>query len=798
MAQWVLVNEGEATRLPPDNLQLRLFTNNFTPVKTSVAADFTFASGNGADAKTLTQVSWVASVQSGIVRFDYATQEWTFTGSATYYGAAYVLANGKVWMAAKFDTPWGVIADEVRGIIPTVNAYDVADIGVANVVAILSGTPATITNSQSTDVTVSGTDVVAYKYRIDAGAWGSETAVSIHIQLSSLSAGMHILEVIGKDSGGNWQQETSATSYTWSIDLTLPVTTASPVAGTYGGTQSVTISADETVVDIYYTTDGTTPVYPVAGTTQVYSGAISVTETATIKHFARDLAGNAGNVVSDAYTITAENQVPSVPNYALFTATNYLAGGTGFRLNWEASTDPEGNTPITYLVYKDGARYPDGTTEFSTLYADVTSQTAGSNANWTVAAKDSLGGTSSQSSNFLVQLIPPAPTAFSITAGSGTIIPTWTNANGASAYDLYTSVDPSDDTAAEIMANGTLHSGVTKDAAISGFTGGTQVNSCLVARNSSGSSVATAVSSATPDTAAPTLQSATVNTAGTQVTLVFDEVVKFGAGGNGGWTLNSPTNALTYVSGANSNTLVYSTAATVMDADVPTISYTQPTDGTEDVVGNDLATISGAVVVNNSTQTGGSETIYANTTDGYIEATHASSFATIRSATTGGAEFATGGTINIAASLEEEEEEPYDTYYLTDRTFIDFTIPAGANITTATLSLYAVQSAGSPVAGIQTSTHALPPTTADFDSFPSAPNGTSIGQTATITTLNQYYDISTTALRDAVNALRGSGGTLKICVREYAHDFQNSTPAQIYWASFDGGEGTNKPKLVLE
>lgn len=105
------------------------------------------------------------------------------------------------------------------------------------------------------------------------------------------------------------------------------------------------------------------------------------------------------------------------------------------------------------------------------------------------------------------------------------------------------------------------------------------------------------------DTLVPTLVSATIPSAGTSITLVLSENCDVGAGGNGGWTLNTPTNAMTYSSGDGTNTYVYTLAATIYDSDTPTVSYTQPGNGLEDVANNDLATISGAAVTNNSTQT---------------------------------------------------------------------------------------------------------------------------------------------------------------------------------------------------
>lgn len=112
------------------------------------------------------------------------------------------------------------------------------------------------------------------------------------------------------------------------------------------------------------------------------------------------------------------------------------------------------------------------------------------------------------------------------------------------------------------------------------------------------------------DAVAPTMSTQAIGADGRTVTFTFSEPVTIGAGGSGGFTLtngDAEEIAITYVSGANSDTLVYQTSACVPSTDTFTtgLAYTQPTNGIEDLAGNDLASFTGAgakTVTNGSTQ----------------------------------------------------------------------------------------------------------------------------------------------------------------------------------------------------
>ncbi|KKU41894.1 MAG: hypothetical protein UX58_C0005G0044 [Candidatus Wolfebacteria bacterium GW2011_GWB2_46_69] len=176
------------------------------------------------------------------------------------------------------------------------------------------------------------------------------------------------LKYFAKDTAGN-SEAVKTQAYTITIpDTTAPITTASPLGGSYASAQTVTMSVNETAT-VYYTLDGTTPT---VASTQ-YTGPVSITSTKTLKYFAKDTAGNSEAIKSQTYVITivsSDTTVPSVPEN--LTATPIAP--TLINLAWSASTDDVGVTH--YKVYRHdveiatvtGLAYSDEGLSLSTVY----------------------------------------------------------------------------------------------------------------------------------------------------------------------------------------------------------------------------------------------------------------------------------------------------------------------------------------------------------------------------------------------------------------------------------------------
>lgn len=78
-----------------------------------------------------------------------------------------------------------------------------------------------------------------------------------------------------------------------------PTVTASPTGGTFNDSVQVTLTANPSNANIFYTTDGSTPT-----TSSIrYSGPITISQTTTLNFFAVDSSGHKSAIQSQVYTI---------------------------------------------------------------------------------------------------------------------------------------------------------------------------------------------------------------------------------------------------------------------------------------------------------------------------------------------------------------------------------------------------------------------------------------------------------------------------------------------------------------
>ncbi|MCA9246288.1 MAG: lamin tail domain-containing protein [Planctomycetales bacterium] len=85
-----------------------------------------------------------------------------------------------------------------------------------------SGEPSTLTHLDSATIQVHAPGSLAYRFRVNGGAWSTDRMPSDPIVLTGLADGPYTVEAIVQNSASAWQEESQATaSRTWTVDSTL-------------------------------------------------------------------------------------------------------------------------------------------------------------------------------------------------------------------------------------------------------------------------------------------------------------------------------------------------------------------------------------------------------------------------------------------------------------------------------------------------------------------------------------------------------------------------------------------------
>ena len=84
--------------------------------------------------------------------------------------------------------------------------------------AAVAGEPDSPTYLNTATLTVGGEGITHYRYRLNGGTFGAQSAVGTPITLSGLADGIYTVFVIGRNGDGDWQAEADATaSRTWAV-----------------------------------------------------------------------------------------------------------------------------------------------------------------------------------------------------------------------------------------------------------------------------------------------------------------------------------------------------------------------------------------------------------------------------------------------------------------------------------------------------------------------------------------------------------------------------------------------------
>jgi hypothetical protein len=199
----------------------------------------------------------------------------------------------------------------------------------------------------------------------------------------------------------------SSTSEAVIIDITEPSVSASPAAGTYLESVTITLVPSE-AASIYYTTDGTLPTV----NSNIYSAPISITTDMTLRFFAVDFAGNESDTVTSSYVIIPHQAtIASGPSGS----TNLVdSGGT---VTCSVTAEDTLGHAIDYQWSATGGSFSNATSQNPTWHSP--SNTSGITQSYTISVTAGCTDTS-VSGSFSVGVLSVAD-SITITSGpSGT------------------------------------------------------------------------------------------------------------------------------------------------------------------------------------------------------------------------------------------------------------------------------------------------------------------------------------------------------------------------------------------
>ncbi|MFJ5954989.1 chitobiase/beta-hexosaminidase C-terminal domain-containing protein [Paenarthrobacter sp. NPDC092416] len=206
---------------------------------------------------------------------------------------------------------------------------------------------ATVGISPSFTFASTSADIAGFRCKLGSNAFTACTSPKAY---NDLPNGPASFTVEARDNAGNITTATRNVTV-FAPDITAPVVSVAPTAGTYGTNKTITLSVNEAAT-IYVTTNGTTP----TTASPVYSGPIPLT-TMTLKYFARDTAGNSSAVATQAYVLDNVPPVlsvsPAAGAYAsgqLITLSSSEAGNIYYTVDGSTPNTTGTGTTKTYAA----------------------------------------------------------------------------------------------------------------------------------------------------------------------------------------------------------------------------------------------------------------------------------------------------------------------------------------------------------------------------------------------------------------------------------------------------------------
>jgi Chitobiase/beta-hexosaminidase C-terminal domain/Bacterial Ig-like domain/PKD domain/RoxA-like, cytochrome c-like len=250
------------------------------------------------------QSTTLSSATSGATIY-YTLDGSTPTTASTQYTGAIAITSNAVLQAIA--TKGAMNGSGVMGAV----TYTLT---VATPAASLAG--GTYNDVQSTTLSSATSGATIY-YTLDGS---TPTTASTQYTGAIAINGSATLKAIATKGSMNNSAVMAGVTYT----LTVSTPTDSPGAGTYGAAQNVTLTSATPGATFYYTLDGTTP----TTASTLYSGAINIAVTKTLKAIATKGSMTASGVLTSVYTIGSPCAKPTFANSASGSTTSTVTIST--------------------------------------------------------------------------------------------------------------------------------------------------------------------------------------------------------------------------------------------------------------------------------------------------------------------------------------------------------------------------------------------------------------------------------------------------------------------------------------
>ncbi len=339
----------------------------------------------------------------------------------------------------------------------------------------------TLTGSSATFTWTAGTGVT--QYELDLGTTGvGSTNLSSTGHTTATAASVSGIPMTGATLyvrlwsciSGNW----TSTDYTFTeFSATTATPTFSLATGSYTSAQSVTISDATNGAAIYYTTNGATP----TTSSTLYSGAITISATQTVKAIAVANGYIASAVASATYTISQQTPAP----------TFSLTPGTYFGAQTLRLTDSLSNATIYYTT--NGATPTTSSTKYSSTGIKITAATTVK----AIAVASGYPASGAVTGSFVIASAPTVSTkSASGQTTSGATLNGMVTANNATTqyWFCYGPTASSMPNSTPVTGALTGTSATTVSAAITGLKSKTTYYYRIVASNGGGQSVGSVMS----------------------------------------------------------------------------------------------------------------------------------------------------------------------------------------------------------------------------------------------------------------------------------------------------------------